>query len=123
MSSEQRPTGSAVQPRRAKHLMDPTQPRQVASAADLARLQRVQRTVVSVLVGTTIFHLSIGLVIAGVAIDPTQGAARVGLCLLAGAFGVLALVAAFVIHGRSPLSPWLLLGLAPTAVGLIWVLR
>ena len=109
-------------PRRAKHLIDPSAPRQRASAEDIARLERVQRTVMSVLVGTTIFHLSVGLVIAAVVIDDSQRVAQVGLCLLGGAFGVVAVAAAFAIHRRSPVSPWLLVGLVPTVVGLFVVL-
>ena len=109
-------------PRRAKHLIDPSAPRQRASAEDIARLERVQRTVMSVLVGTTIFHLSIGLVIAAVVIDDSQRVAQVGLCLLGGAFGVVAVAAAFAIHRRPPVSPWLLVGLVPTVVGLFVVL-
>lgn len=109
-------------PRRAKHLMDPNAPRVRASAEDVARLQRVQRTVMSVLVGTTIFHLSIGLVIAAVVIDDSERVAQVGLCVLGGAFGVVAIAAAFAIHRRSMASPWLALGLVPTLVGLLVVL-
>ena len=110
-------------PRRAKHLIDPSAPRQRASAEDIARLERVQRTVMSVLVGTTIFHLSIGLVIAAVVIDDSQRVAQVGLCLLGGAFGVVAVAAAFAIHRRPIASPWLAVGFVPTLVGLYFVLR
>lgn len=109
--------------RRAKHLIDPTAPRKRASAEDIARLERVQRTVMSVLVGTTIFHLSIGLVIAAVVIDDSERVAQIGLCVLGGAFGVVAIAAAFAIHRRSMASPWLAVGLVPTVVGLAVVLR
>lgn len=109
-------------PRRAKHLIDPTQPRKQTSPEDLARLERVQRTVMSALVGTTIFHLSVGLVIAAVLIDEHEQVARVGLCVLGGAFGVVAVAAARVIHRRSMASPWLALGMIPTVVGLAIVL-
>lgn len=110
-------------PRRAKHLIDPTVPRKRATAEDIARLEHVQRTVMSVLVGTTIFHLSIGLVIAAVVIDDSERIAQVGLCVLGGAFGVVAIAAAFAIHRRAILSPWLALGFLPTLVGLYVVLR
>jgi hypothetical protein len=109
-------------PRRAKHLIDPTVPRQRASAEDVARLERVQRTVMSVLVGTTIFHLSVGLVIAAMVIDDSERVAQVGLCLLGGAFGVVAIASAFAIHQRAIASPWLLAGFVPTVVGLIVIL-
>lgn len=108
--------------RRAKHLIDPSAPRKQTSAEDIARLERVQRTVMSVLVGTTIFHLSIGLVIAALVIDESEQVARIGLCVLGGAFGVVAIAAAFAIHRRSMASPWLALGLLPTVAGLAVVL-
>ncbi len=102
--------------------MDPNAPRQRASAEDRARLERVQRWVMSVLVATTIFHLSAGLVIAAAFIDDTERVAQVGLCLLGGAFGIAAVAAAFAIHRRSILSPWLAVGLIPTAIGLVIIL-
>lgn len=110
-------------PRRAKHLVDPTVPRQRATPEDIARLERVQRTVMSVLVGTTIFHLSIGLVIAAIVIDDSERVAQLGLCVLGGAFGVVAIAAAFAIHRRPIASPWLALGFVPTLVGLVLILR
>ncbi|MBJ7355814.1 hypothetical protein [Nocardioides sp.] len=106
---EQAPT------KRARHLMDPANPvRQVNDRS----LTRVQRTVASVLATTTILHLSAGLIIAAVFIDDEFVAARVGLNLIAGAFAVIAVGVGFAIHGRKPLSPWLLLGLAVAAIGL-----
>lgn len=109
-------------PRRAKHLIDPDRPRKQSSKADLERLERVQRTVLSVLVGTTIFHLSIGLVLAAMFIDDSEQVAQIGLCVIGGAFGVAAIAAAFAIHRRAVASPWLLLGFVPTVVGLVVVL-
>ena len=40
-----------------------------------------------------------------------------GLGALIGLIGVIAVAAGLLIHGRRPLSPWLLLGLLPAAVG------
>lgn len=110
-------------PRRAKHLIDPSAPRKQTSPEDIARLERVQRTVMSVLVGTTIFHLSVGLVIAALVIDDSEQVARIGLCVLGGAFGAVAIAAAFAIHRRPMTSPWLAVGFVPTLVGLYFVLR
>lgn len=110
-------------PRRAKHLIDPSRPRTPTTREDLERLERVQRTVLSVLVGTTIFHLAVGLVVFAVYVDDTERVAQVGLCVLGGAFGVVAVAAAFAIHRRPVLSPWLLVGVLPTVVGLYVVLR
>lgn len=109
-------------PRRARHLMDPDRPRPRTTPEDLARLRRVQRWVMSALVVTTILHLSAGLVIGALYIDEHDTVPRVGLVVLAGAFGVCAVGSFLAIHGRALLSPWLLLGLLPTAIGLALVL-
>ena len=104
--------------KRQRHLMDPSAPRKRASAEDLARLARVQRWVVSVLVMTTILHLSAGLVIGSAYIDEDRPDAIIVLNVLASAFGVLSIAAAFAIHKRSLVSPWLLLGILPGIIGL-----
>jgi hypothetical protein len=102
-------------PKRARHLMDPANPvRQVNDRS----LTRVQRTVASVLATTTILHLSAGLIIAAVFVDDEFVAARVGLNLIAGAFAVIAVGVGFAIHGRNPVSPWLLTGLLVAGIGL-----
>jgi hypothetical protein len=95
--------------------MDPANP--VRPVNDRA-LTRVQRTVASVLATTTILHLSAGLILAAVFVDDDQTAARVGLNLIAGAFAVIAIGVGFAIHGRKPLSPWLLMGVVVAGLGL-----
>ena len=45
-------------------------------------------------------------------------AARIGLNLIAGAFAVVAVGVGFAIHGRNPMSPWLLTGLVVVGIGL-----
>ena len=101
--------------------MDPDAPRRTSPAAERS-LTRVQRWVMSVLAVTTILHLSAGLVIAALFLpDPTLSS-QVGLNVIAGAFGAMAVAAGLAIHGRSLLSPWLALGLVPTLVGLWLVL-
>lgn len=113
-----------AQPRRARHLIDPDAPRPVRDHASEAKnLSRVQRWVLSALVVTTIFHLVMGLIVAAVALDDPRPGARVGLCLIAGAFGVIAVASALAIHGRRPLSAWLLVGLIPSVVGIYLVSR
>jgi hypothetical protein len=110
------------QPRRARHLMDPTAPRPTQQQHDNEQksLTRVQRWVMSALAVTTILHLQVGLVVAALFLDDPRAGAEVGLCLIAGAFGVIAVALALLIHGRRPLSPWLVLGLVPAAIG-IWL--
>ena len=111
-------------PPRRRHLMDPNAPRPVRDhESENKSLTRVQRRVMSALVVTTLFHLVMGLIIAALFIDDPRPGAQVGLCLIAGAFGVIAVAVAFVIHGRKPLTPWLLVGLIPSAIGIYLIYR
>ena len=105
-------------PRRRRHLMDPANPQRQVNDRSLTR---VQRWVMSVLVVTTILHMSGGLILAATFLDaPT--ASRVVLCVIGGAFGVIAVAVGIAIHGRKVLTPWLLLGFIPLVVGLVLVL-
>jgi hypothetical protein len=106
------------------HLLDLSAPRQVIKdpEKDARDLARVQRWVMSVLAVTTIFHLMVGLLVAAVFLDGPTGS-RVGLTIIAGIFGAIAVAAGRGIHGKPVVSPWLLLGLVPTAIGLWLVLR
>lgn len=107
--------------RRRKHLMDPNAPRPVRDREAAARsLSRVQKWVMSTLAVTTILHLSIGLVIAAMFVRTPDLSAKIGLNVIAGAFGVIAVAAGLAIHGHKLLSPWLLLGIIPGIVG-IWL--
>lgn len=112
------------QPRRARHLLDPDNPRPPAPRRQQKNMHIdvVQRYVLSVLAATTILHLAGGLVLAALVIEDNR-TSQVGLCVLGGAFGVLAVVAALAIHRRSLLSPWLLLGTLPGVIGLWLVYR
>lgn len=104
-------------PRPRKHLMVPGQlPRQRTDAMSLGR---VQRWVMSTLAVSTILHLAAGLVIAAMYVGTLD--ARIGLLAISGAFGAIAVGVGLMIHQRSPLSPWLVLGLLPPAVGALLV--
>lgn len=100
--------------------MDPNAPRRTSSEASAKNLTRVQRWVMSTLAVTTILHLSAALVIASLFLENPQLSAQIGLNVIAGAFGILAVAAGLVIHGRDPISPWLLLGTIPCFLG-IWL--
>ncbi|WGL52767.1 hypothetical protein P5P86_02835 [Nocardioides sp. BP30] len=104
--------------KRPRHLMDPSNP--VRPVNDKA-LTHVQRWVLSVLAVFTIAHLCVGIVIAATMTDLRSG--QIGLSIIAGLFGVAAVVVGQAIHRRDPRNAWLLLGLLPTVVGLILVLR
>lgn len=113
-----RPEGRRPQ----KHLLDPDNLQPRRSARGGMSVTRVQQWVVSSLVVTTVLHLAVGLVVAGLFLDAERPGAQEGLMVIAGIFMVLSLAAARLVHGRSPLTPWLLLGLLPTVVGL-WLLH
>lgn len=105
--------------------MDPDNPRrEVKSAATGAmHLEPVQKWVLSVLAATTIVHLAVGLVIAALYVDDSRTDAQIGLNILAGAFGVIAVAVFRAIHQWKMFSLWLLLGVVPTVVGLWLTLR
>jgi hypothetical protein len=108
--------------KRRKHLMDPANPRPQASRHSMS-MSSVQRWVMSVLAVTTIGHFSAGLVLAALFLgDNAQPGAQIGLVVIAGVVGVLGVAAGFLIHQKSPLTPWLVLGLLPAAVGLYFIL-
>lgn len=102
------------------HLLDMDAPRRVVTdpEKDARDLARVRRWVMSVLAVTTIIHLVVGLVVAAVKIDDVPDTSKIGLTVIAGIFGAIAVATGLAIHGRRILSPWLLLGVVPTAVGL-----
>lgn len=106
--------------KRRRHLMDPANPRRAAPAG--MSMGTVQRWVMSVLAVTTIGHFAAGLVLAAVFMDSRPLGARLSLDVIAGVVGVLGVAAGFLIHQRSPLTPWLVLGLAPAVVGLYFLL-
>lgn len=86
---------------------------------DARDLARVQKWVMSTLAVTTILHLVVGLVVAAVMLDDAPGSSKIGLNVIAGIFGAIAVATGLAIHGRRILSPWLLLGVVPTAIGLV----
>lgn len=100
--------------------MDPANPqREVRKPSTGAmHLEPVQKWVLSILAATTIVHLAAGLVIAAMYVDDGRTDAQIGLNVLAGAFGVIAVAVFRAIHQKKPVSAWLLLGLIPTFVGL-----
>jgi hypothetical protein len=107
-----------------RHLIDPNAPRPQVDAATADRaLSSVQRWVISVLAVSTILHLAVGIVIGSFHIEAERTGDRVGLCVIAAAFGVVAVAAGLAIHGRRPFSPWLLLGTLPGLVGIWLTLR
>ena len=111
--------------RRPRHLLDPNdlQRSHQRSQSSQESLSNVQRWVMSVLAVTTILHLSAGLAIAAVFMDDAKVDARIGLNVIAGIIGVLAVAAFRLIHQKTLLSPWLLVGVVPGLVGAFFTFR
>lgn len=105
---------------RRRHLMDPANPRPRApqTSTNSMSVGQVQKWILSALVVTTLMHLAGGLVIAAIFLDDAKVAGRIGLNVIAGLVGTMGIAAARGIHQKSLVSPWLLIGLLPTAVGL-----
>ena len=109
-------TNPSPAPRRAKHLMDPNNPRPVHPRRETS-ITTVQRWVMSVLVVTTIIHLSIGVVAAAFTIEEDRPGARAGMLVVAAVFGLGSVVAGALIHHKNPVNWFLPLGLVPSLVG------
>lgn len=110
------PSGQSRPPAARKHLMTPGQPRPRQRSTSITA---VQRWVMSTLTAITILHMAAGLVLAAYFSDRRD--AQIGLLVIGAAFGVLAFVAALLIHRRNPLSLWLLPGLLPAVVGAVLI--
>lgn len=114
---------SEIQPvRRARHLIDPSNPRPRPTGeerrVEQARLNRVREWVTSALAVTTVFHLSVGLSIAAIFMDDDKVAAKIGLNVIGAILLVAGIGGARAIHHKRPLSTWLLLGVVPACIGL-----
>jgi hypothetical protein len=83
-------------------------------------IERVQRWVMTALMMTTAVIFAVGLSLLSGQSD--QPGAKPGLITIAAIVGVLAVAAARVIHRKSVLTPLLLLGVLPAAIGAYLVL-
>lgn len=107
--------GSAPAARPRKHLMVPGHPRPQARYS--SSVTQVQKWVLSSLALVTFGHLCVGLVVAALLAPSNRVASLVGLLVISGLLGVVAVVAVLLIHKKSLATPWLLMGFLPTAVG------
>lgn len=103
--------------RRPRHLMDPANPQRSAPSTDRS-LGNVQKWVMSTLAVTTVLHMSWGLVVAAGTVGAGHRDAQIGLMVIAGLFGMMAVAAGMAIHQKMPLNPWLLLGVLPVLVSI-----
>jgi hypothetical protein len=111
--------GSSYERRRPRHLLDPDDLHgsHQRSQGTVDSLSRVQMWVMSVLVVTTLEHLAAGVALAAVLTNDARLDARIGLNLIAAVIGCLAVAAGLMIHKKSPVTWWLLLGLLPGVLG------
>ena len=79
----------------------------------------VQRWVMSILAVTTVLHMAGGIALAAAYID--KQSSQIGLLVISAAFGILAIVSGLLIHGRGALSPLLVVGVVPAALGTWWI--
>lgn len=97
-----------------KHLMVPGQ---ISTPPSSHSTEVVQRWVITVLTISIVFHLAAGLVFAAYYTESLVASSQIGLLVIAAVMGCLAVGAGFAIHRKSPLTPWLALGLLPSLVG------
>ena len=100
------------------HLLDPNNLPKPSPRAQQS-LSKVQRWVMSTLAVTTILHLVAGLILAAAFMDAARHSSRVGLLVISGALGIIAVAAGIAIHQKRVLSPWLLLGVIPSVVAAV----
>ncbi len=104
-----------ARPRRARHLMDLNDLQ--AHRTTQKSLSQVQKWVMSTLATTTVLHLAIGFVIGAVQVGKDRLDAQIGLLVIAAAFGMISVAVGLLIHQRSVLTGWLLLGWLPPLAG------
>lgn len=96
-----------------RHLIDMSNP-PAPRPRESESLTRVQQCVMSSLAVTTILHFAAGLIVVVWFMDESRVVSRVGLLVIAGIIGVCSIVAGLVIHRRSVLTPWLVVGVLPS---------
>ncbi len=106
-------------PRRRRGLLDPADLRgsHLRSQGSQAGLDQVRRWVLSVLVVSTILHLSVGTAAIPAFRDDLSRTGQVVLLVISACIGLIAVVAGRLIHERRPMSAWVLLGLVPAVLG------
>ena len=106
-------------PPRRRGLLNPEDLRgsHLRSQGTAEGLDQVRKWVLSILLVSTILHLAFGVAAIPVFKDDLSTLGRAVMLSVAACIGVTAVVAGRLIHGRAPLSLWLVLGLVPAAVG------
>lgn len=85
------------------------------------QIGEVQKWVMSVLAVSTVLHMAGALILFAATFDESKQSSQIGVLIISGAFGILAVMTGRIIHKASPLTPWLVLGLIPMAIGFWWI--
>ena len=96
--------------------MDPNNPQLPPSRGKGMGLGQVQRWVLSIVALGVVGLHSAAMAAAPLAFNSGVAGAKPALLVISGIFGMLAVVAALVIHKRSPVSPLLIFGWIPAAI-------
>ena len=96
--------------------MDPNNPQLPPRRGGGMALSQVQRWVLSIVVLGVVGLHATAMAAAPLAFDTAAPGATPGLLIISGVFGMMAVVAALVIHKKSPLSVLVLLGWIPALV-------
>ncbi len=78
---------------------------------------RVQRWVMSSLLLATAFLFAAGLALISLFLREDRDGGQIGLLVIAGIIGIAAVVGVRFINEKSWLTPWLVVGLLPAAIG------
>ena len=111
MTTPQRP--------RRRGLLDPDDLHgsHVRSQGAVEDLNHVREWVLSILLVSTFLHFAAGFALVPVVRDDISTVGRLVLLLIAACIGALAIAGGRLIHQRSVITPWLVAGLVPAAVG------
>lgn len=84
------------------------------------KIERVQRWVMSSLLLLVGCMLSLGMVLAALlVIEDNRTGSKIGLLILSSVVASITITGVRLLNQRTPLTPWLVLGLAPVVVGSI----
>lgn len=96
--------------------MDPNNPRPPQQRGKGMELGQVQRWVLSIVALGVVGLHSAAMAAAPLAFNSGVAGAKPALLIISGIFGMMAVVAALVIHKKSPFSPLLIFGWVPAVI-------
>lgn len=85
------------------------------------KIETVQRWVASVILIHVGSVPAVSLAVYSIGVAEGDRGKGIGLWFMSGVIGLLTVAGVLAIFRRTPLSPWLILGAAPTAVTGFWI--